>query len=95
MTIEDLAGMVKRGFDETARKDETATKEDVRQIREEMATKEDLNSFKKETRENFQSVYARLDLIREDISDLPAIREELQDLRVRVERLEHRAKATK
>jgi hypothetical protein len=44
--------------------------------------------------ENVQHVNARLDRLRDDVSDLPAMREELQDLRKRVERLEQTRAAT-
>ena len=44
----------------------------------------------KDMRDGFQHVNARLDTIREDTADLPAMREELRDLRTRVDRLEQK-----
>lgn len=41
--------------------------------------------------ENFQHVYARLDVICDDVSDLPTMRAELHDLRQRIEQLEQKA----
>ena len=49
-----------------------------------------VTNLAKAMHENFQHVYARLDTLREDISDLPAIREELRDLRNRVHTLERK-----
>ena len=71
ITIEELATMVKRGFDHTA------TKNDLEQLRGEM-------------QQGFFAVNSRLDLIREDTADLPAMREELRDLRTRVDLLEQK-----
>jgi hypothetical protein len=70
MTIEDLAVMVKHGFDDMQQRVETV---------------------EQKVDAGFQHVNARLDRIRDDIADLPAIREEIEDLRQRVERLEHPA----
>lgn len=49
----------------------------------------------KTVEEGFRHVNARLDLIEQDVSDLPAIREELQELRQRVELLEKKVGVTK
>jgi Skp family chaperone for outer membrane proteins len=82
MTIEDLAVIVKHGFDDMQQRfDQSATKEDFRQLEQRIET------VKQKLDASFQHVNARLDRIRDDIADLPAIREELEDLRQRVERL--------
>ncbi|MBI4085786.1 MAG: hypothetical protein HY433_00900 [Candidatus Liptonbacteria bacterium] len=73
--IEGLAGLIQRTM---------ASKEDLQTL----ASKEDLSRLEEKMDDGFRGVNARLDLVREDISDLPAIRHELQDLRQRVERLE-------
>ena len=84
MTIEDLAIMVKRGFDHTA------TKEDLKNL----ATKEELHleiqGIRTEMRDGFHHVNARLDTLHHDIDDLPEIREEVHDLRKRVDKLERK-----
>ena len=85
MTIEQLAAMIQNTM---------ASKEDLKPL----ATKEGLRTLeqKVDTLEQkvdtgFQHVNARLDAIRDDISDVPAMREELHDLRRRVEHLEQKA----
>lgn len=90
MTIEDLAQMIKRGFDETA------TKAEIQHVDERLTTLEHrvtelgqhMTGLEQNVADGFAHVNARLDRIRDDIADLPAIREELKDLRQRVERLE-------
>lgn len=88
ITLEDLAIMVKHGFDEVhERLDVTNTRLDATNTRVEAintrldATNERLNTTatKKDMEEGFFAVNRRLDLLHEDISDLPAIREELKD----------------
>lgn len=98
ITIEDLALMVKRGFDETTTKEDLerfATKQDL----ERFATKEDLqnvkNGLERKMDEGFYAVNTRIDLLRNDISDLPQMREELHDLRNRVSRLEKKTSIAK
>ena len=80
-TIEDLALMTARGFEQTA------AKEDLKVL----ATKEELLATKEEMQRGFRSVNARLDLIRQDISDLPVLREKIEELTERVGRLEAKA----
>lgn len=80
-TIEELAGLIQRTM---------ASKEDLQMT----ASKEDLARLEEKMEDGFRGVNARLDLVREDISDLPAIRHEVSDLRERVKRLEERAGLT-
>ena len=80
ITIDELALMVKRGFDQTA------TKEDLMQC----ATKEDLMQLRTEMQDGFRGVNRRIDLLHEDISDLPDIREELKDHDGRLMRVERK-----
>lgn len=86
MTIEDLAEMINRTM---------ASKEDLKGL----ATKEDLNTGLKSLEqrmnerfkhvdERFDHVDARLDTIEHDISDLPAIRQELVDIDERLTKVE-------
>ena len=77
-TIEDLAAMIKHGFDATA------TKEDFH------ALKDDLHVLDQKVDAGFQHVNARLDSIRNDMSDPPTMREELHDLRQRLDRVEQK-----
>jgi len=85
MTIEDLAVMVKHGFDEVhTRLDATDT-----QL---LVVKKDLTQ---KMTEGFFAVNRRLDLLHEDISDLPAIREELKDHDERLIRVERKVGSRK
>lgn len=81
MIIDDLAAMVKRGFDQTA------TKEDLKQF----ATKDDLNRLEQKLEQKmddgFFAVNRRIDLLHEDLSDLPDIREAVQNVPGMDERL--------
>ncbi|MDP3795197.1 MAG: hypothetical protein Q8R13_04720 [bacterium] len=86
MTIDDLAEIIQRTM---------ATKEDVQHLEQriggierQMATKDDLVRLERKMDESFQAANSRLDLIHHDTADLPAIREELDNLRTRVARLE-------
>jgi len=88
-TIEDLAVMVARGFGDIEKR--MATKEDLK----ELATKDAVRALEQKMDAGFQNVYARLDTISDDISDLPAIRQELRDIDRRVERLERRERVRK
>lgn len=91
ITIENLAAMVKRGFDSVdVRFNQMATKEDLQALREEMATKEDLQATKTEMEDGFRAVNRRIDLLHEDLSDLPDMREELKDLGRRMDRAERK-----
>lgn len=83
MTIEDLAQITAKGFRGV---DERFDRVD-KQIGE---LAEILAKFIKATDENFRHVTAGLDRVRDDVSDLPAMREELHALRARVERLERK-----
>ncbi len=79
--------MVKHGFDEVhERLDVTNTRLD--------ATATELSAVKKDLtqkmEEGFFAVNRRLDLLHDDISDLPAIREELKDHDERLVRVERR-----
>lgn len=101
ITLEILAGMVKRGFDETAKKADVDKRFEAVDKRFELVDRrlenltQALIRFIRATDDNFRHVNARLDRIRDDISDLPVIREELRGLRSRVERLERKAGAAR
>ena len=84
MTIEDLAAMVKRGFDATA------TKEDLKQFATKEDLKDGLHKLEQRMDERFDHVDARLDTIEHDISDLPAMRQELVDVDERLTKVENR-----
>ena len=100
--------LIKKGFDRTVSKEEFLDfRKDVESFKSYVDKRfeqvdrqigvltETLNKFIKATNDNFLRVYARLDRIHDDISDLPAMREELRTLRTRVERLERKAAAAK
>ena len=94
ITIEDLAVMVKHGFDEVhtrldvtnTRLDQTATKTELSEVKKDLTQKME---------EGFFAVNRRLDLLHEDISDLPAIREELKDHDERLIRVERKVGSRK
>ena len=96
MTIEDLAMLVKKGFDDTASKDELRDfKREVdrrfEQVDKQIGGLTDiLAKFIKATDDNFRHVNARLDTLSHDISDVPTMREELRHFRTRLERLERK-----
>ena len=80
MKIEDLAVITQKGFLELgSHMNKGFTEVDKRFI-----------ELDKKMDTNFQHVNARLDKIREDISDIPVMGEELKELRGRVERLERK-----
>ena len=83
MTIDDLAVMVQHGFEETMKKSEVMqagiTSLDVK-----------LEEFKKETRDNFTHVHARLGAIENDVKNV-VHRDEFEDLMARVKYLEKQA----
>ena len=94
MTIDGLAAMMRRTM---------ASKEDIVELRAEVATKKDLERFA--TKDDlarveqkiqhkmdvgFAGVNSRLDLVREDMNDLPTMREELDDFRNRLDRVEQK-----
>lgn len=88
MTIDDLAEMVKRGFDATA------TKEDVQQIAtdlEQVAT--DLQTFRGETNVRLDHLDARVGRIEADIHELQegvVYRHEFEDMLGRVKYIERK-----
>ena len=77
--IEGLASLIQRTM---------TSKEDVSRLEEKFGQR--IEGLEQKMEDGFRGVNARLDLVREDISDLSAIRQGLQDLRQRVERLEQR-----
>jgi len=103
ITIEDLAVMIQHGFAETALKADTATKAELSGVKKELSgvktelsgVKTELSGVKKDMEEGFFAVNRRLDLLREDISDLPVIREELKDLDERLVRVERKVSSGK
>ena len=87
MTIDDLAVIVKHGFDAVDKRfGQVAMKEDLKRF----ATKDDLRQLEHKMDAGFEGVNRRVDLLREDISDLPEIREEVTDLGRRVDRVEQK-----
>ncbi len=89
ITIEDLAGMVNKGFTEMEEKVEqlgTELRTEIDQLRTELRT---------ETHEGFIGVNRRIDLLHEDISDISDIREELKDHDERLSRVERKVGSAK
>ena len=79
MTLETLARITAKGFENTATKDGLAS----------LATKQEVNGIKQEMQGGFKIVTDTLDLIRSDIRDLKiSVEIDLKDLKHRVERLE-------
>ena len=63
-----------------------ATKDDLKQF----TTKEDMAQLRTEMQAGFFTVNRRIDLLHEDLSDVPDIREAVQDHSKRIERLEQK-----
>lgn len=59
-------------------------------IQRTMASKEDLQALRTEMKDGFFTVNRRIDLLHEDISDLPDIREEVKDHDERLARVERK-----
>lgn len=95
MTVDKLAVMTQRGFlDVGKRIDGVETRMDGLQdeMREGFKTlTTQIQTLAKVMQEGFQHVHAWIDVIHHDIADLPAIREELHDLRARIDKLERKA----
>ena len=83
-TIGDLAAMIQRTM---------ASKEDLVGLKSEL--KGDIAHLRTEMRDGFYAVNRRIDLLREDISDLPDIREEVKDLGERLTRVERKVGAAR
>ncbi len=103
MTIDDLAALMQRTMASKEDLERFATKEDLERFAtkedlERFATKEDLKTlgYKLEQKMDagFFAVNSRIDSLHNDISDLPDIREGLQDLGVRMDRVERKVGVT-
>lgn len=86
MTTDDLAALMQRTMASKEDLKRFATKDDL----ERFATKEDFRQLEQKMDAGFFAVNTRIDLLRDDISDLPDIREEVQDLGVRMDRVERK-----
>ncbi len=89
-TIEELALMVGRGFRGVDKRFDAIEQRFGVVDRRIDALADIVAKLAKAMDDNFRHVYARLDRIRDDISDVPAMRSELRDLRERVSRLERK-----
>jgi uncharacterized protein (DUF885 family) len=87
MTIEVLAIMVNKGFGGVNQRLDELEKKTEKRFTE---LTEALTKFIRSTNDNFRHVNARLDRVRDDISDVPAMREELRHFRTRLERIERK-----
>ncbi|MEK7083494.1 MAG: hypothetical protein AAB972_04930 [Patescibacteria group bacterium] len=89
-TIEDLAIIVKHGFDEVhERLDSMDGRLDSMDGRLDSMDGR-IDKLEQKMEEGFCAVNRRLDLLHDDISDLPAIREELKDHDERLVRVEQK-----
>lgn len=95
-TIEGLATLIQRTMASKEDLKGLATKEDLEQFAtkedlKQLATKEDLHLLERKLEQKvdagFLAVNSRIDSLREDISDLPDIREAVQDVQNMDERL--------
>jgi len=84
MTIEDLAKMVKKGFDDT-QEDINGVRKELKDTKQEL--KDDVKNLRQETKDGFKRVNARLDIIEGDIRDF-VNRDEFEDLLARVKLVE-------
>lgn len=97
ITLERLARMIKRGFDDTPTKKDLkylATKEDLAQVRQAMATKQEFGLLRQEMKTGFKKVNQRIDKLYILIDGFVRLHEkldlELTSLKAQVERLEGR-----
>lgn len=99
ITINALARMTQAGFRELGSKMDKGFAEVDKKFAEVdkkfVALTDALTHLARITDDNFRHVFARLDKIREDISDLPTLREELHNLSQRVDRLERKTGAAR
>lgn len=84
ITIDKLALMIKHGFDQTATKNDL--EEGLTQLEEKMEEKME---------NGFYAVNRRIDLLHEDLSDIPDIRDELKDHDARLTRVERKVESPK
>jgi len=96
-TIEGLATLIQRTMaskeDLRDAVEPLATKAELEEIRAEMATKADFARLEQKMDAGFFAVNSRIDSLHEDISDLPDIREAVQDVQNmdgRLVRVEHK-----
>lgn len=102
ITIDDLALMVQKGFQEVGHT--MATKEDIQRLEEQMATKEDvqrleermkgdLQAFREESNARFDHLDARVGRIQADIHELQegvVYRHEFEDVLGRIKYIERK-----
>lgn len=93
VTIENLAGMIQRGFEETTKRigskvDSLENKVDSLEDKVDFLHVE-LQDFKKETRDNFAHVHARLGVIESDVKDV-VHKDDFEDLMARVKYIERK-----
>jgi tRNA U34 5-carboxymethylaminomethyl modifying GTPase MnmE/TrmE len=88
MTIEDLAEMMQRTM---------ASKEDITQLRTELRTEmqDRFTKVEKKMEDGFYAVNRRIDLLHEDLSDLPDIRDTMKDHEERLTRVERKVGSPK
>lgn len=94
-TIEDLAALIQRTMATKEDLEGLATKQDLEAFATKedlkgLASKEDLRKLEQRMEDGFLDVNRRIDLLHEDISDLPDIRDEVRDLDRRVNRVERK-----
>ena len=80
ITIDDLALMVKKGFDQTTG--------DLHALEQKLDLK--IDGVRQEMADGFRGVNRRIDLLHDDISDLPAMREDLMEHDKRLNRVERK-----
>ncbi len=93
MTIEDLAEIMQRTMASKEDLRQFVTKDDITQLHTDI--QELRTELHTEMQDGFRGVNRRIDLLREDISDLPDIREELKDHDERLVRVERKVGSTK
>lgn len=91
----ELGSKMDKGFAEVDKKFAEVDKKFAEVDKKFVILTDALTHLARITDDNFRHVFARLDKIREDISDLPTIREELHNLSQRVDRLERKAGAAR
>ena len=107
LTLETLAQMIKHGFDQTATKDDVVgltrradglevkiggLEQKVGSLEQKVGSLEQkVGSLEQKMDEGFYAVNRRIDLLHDDLSDIPDIREEVKEHDLRIGRLERKA----
>jgi len=93
LTLETLAQMIRHGFDQMATKDDVVRltrRADGLEVKI-GGLEQKVGGLEQKMDEGFYAVNRRIDLLHDDLSDIPDIREEVKEHDLRIGRLERKA----